>query len=77
MVWIKFNKIIYDNNTPYSRFSSPSFAKCVVNHRHLYFIVIDSDNNVFGHYHNGLINDANVELYDNKIFMFTLNSIVI
>ena len=30
------------------------FRKKIANHEHLYFIVIDSVNNVFGHYHNSL-----------------------
>ena len=42
-------------------------------HSKLYFIVIDSDNNVFGHYHNSII-DKIGDNYDPNIFMFTLYS---
>ena len=44
----------------------------MIGHKQLYFIIVDSDNNVFGHYHPGIINDT-----DNRcksIFLFTLNS---
>ena len=47
-------------------------------HSQLYFIVIDSNNNVFGHYHPGFVGHFNVEGYDGDhddgIFLFTLNS---
>ena len=45
-----------------------------MNHSHLYFIVIDSDDNVFGHYHNGIIDKIVIPISDKSIFMFTLNS---
>ena len=48
--------------------------KKIVNHSHLYFITIDSNNNVFVHYHNGIIGGFETEIYDKSIFMFSLNS---
>ena len=47
-----------------------------MNHNQLYFIVIDSNDNVFGHYHSSVINktgffDLNI---DSNIFIFTLNN---
>ena len=38
-----------------------------------YFIVIDSDDNVFGHYQHGAVS-AFEGGYDDKMFLFTLNS---
>ena len=46
-----------------------------MNHNHLYFIVIDSNDNVFGHYHPGVIDKIFYpQNYDSNIFVFTLNS---
>ena len=40
----------------------------------MYFIVVDSNDNVFGHYHPSIINLVDRKIIDNKIFVFTLNS---
>ena len=45
-----------------------------MNHNQLYFIVIDSKNNVFGHYHPSVIDKIDSYNYDSNIFIFTLNS---
>ena len=46
-----------------------------MNHNQLYFIVIDSNDNVFGHYHPSVINRIyDSGNYDSNIFIFTLNS---
>ena len=45
-----------------------------MNHNRLYFIIIDSNNNVFGHYHPSVINKINSGIYDSNIFIFTLNN---
>ena len=45
-----------------------------MNHNQLYFIIIDSKNNVFGHYHSSVIDKINNWIYDSNIFIFTLNS---
>ena len=44
-----------------------------MNHNQLYFIIIDSNDNVFGHYHSSVI-DKTGDIYDSNIFIFTLNS---
>ena len=44
-----------------------------MNHNHLYFIIIDSNDNVFGHYHSSVINKIGyINIYDSNIFIFTL-----
>ena len=45
----------------------------MLNHSQLYFIIIDSNDNVFGHYHPGVIDEVG-ENCDNNIFLFSLNS---
>jgi len=45
-----------------------------MNHNQLYFIIIDSNDNVFGHYHSSFINKIGSNIYDSNIFIFTLNS---
>ena len=45
-----------------------------MNHNQLYFIIIDSNDNVFGHYHSSVIDKINNWIYDSNIFIFTLNS---
>ena len=45
-----------------------------MNHNQLYFIVIDSNNNVFGHYHSSVINKIDSDIYDSNMFIFTLNN---
>ena len=68
----KYKEIIYDSFKDGK--SSEIFRNKIINHSHLYFIIIDSDNNVFGHYHNGIIDRIGDLIYDSNIFMFTLNS---
>ena len=45
-----------------------------MNHNQLYFIIIDSNDNVFGHYHSSIINKISSNIYDSNIFIFTLNN---
>ena len=69
---LKYKEILYDSNKDDK--SSEIFRNKIINHQHLYFIIIDSDNNVFGHYHNSIINIIEDQIYDKRIFMFSLNS---
>ena len=48
--------------------------KKVLNHSHLYFVVVDSNGNIFGHYHPSSIHKADEDNLDSNIFMFTLKS---
>ena len=50
------------------------FRNRILNHQHLYFIVVDDKNNVFGHYHNSSIRMTAESIEDPNIFLFTLNS---
>lgn len=43
-----------------------------MNHNQLYFIIIDSNDNVFGHYHSSVIDKIRSNIYDSNIFIFTL-----
>ena len=45
-----------------------------MNHNQLYFIIIDSNDNVFGHYHPGVIDKIGYNDYDSNMFIFTLNN---
>ena len=67
---LKFNKIIYDSEIDGK--SNKVFKNKILNHSNLYFIIIDSNFNVFGHYHNGIINIIITHIYEPKIFIFSL-----
>ena len=67
----KFSSIIYDSERDGTDCSI--FREKIMNQSKLYFIVIDSNDNVFGHYHPGVI-DKIGNCSDNDIFLFTLNS---
>ena len=69
---LKYKQILYDSDV--NGKSSEKFKNKIINHSHLYFIVIDSNDNVFGHYHNKIIDKTDSDIYDSDIFMFTLNS---
>ena len=69
---LKYKQILYDSDVDGK--SSEKFKNKIINHSHLYFIVIDSNDNVFGHYHNKIIDKTDSDIYDSDIFMFTLNS---
>ena len=69
---LKYKQVLYDSDVDGK--SSEIFKNKIINHSHLYFIVIDSDENVFGHYHNKMVNEIDSDIYDSDIFLFTLNS---
>ena len=50
------------------------FRNKILNHKHLFFIVIDSDNNVFGHYNEVVVSKIDKYIRDELSFMFTLNN---
>ena len=71
---LKYHKTLYDSEI--NGKSSKVFEKKILNHSNYYFIVVDSNNNVFGHYYKANIystgqNDD--EIFEDS-FMFTLNS---
>ena len=53
--------------------SDSIFRKKILNHGQLYFIAIDLNDNVFGHYYTDVI-DTVGRNYSYNLFMFTLNS---
>ena len=77
-----FKSLLYDSDSDAKE--SSVFRNKVLNHSHLYFIVIDTCDNVFGHYHDSLIDKygdgktvENVKkncVYDDEIFLFTLHN---
>ena len=69
---LKYHQILYDSEIDGK--SSEIFRKKIINHSHLYFIIIDSNNNVFGHYHNSIINNIEDAIFDSNIFMISLYS---
>ena len=66
------NNVLYDSDIDGK--DSSIFRNKIINHNQLYFIIIDSNDNVFGHYHSGVINKIDSRIYDSNIFMFTLNN---
>ena len=67
----KLGRRLYDSNIDGK--DSSIFRKKIMNHNQLYFIVIDSNYNVFGHYHDKTIDKIGDNEYAG-IFAFTLNS---
>ena len=49
----KYDTVIYDSEIDGK--GSKTFEDRIMNHEHLYFIIVDDNCNVFGHYHDGLI----------------------
>ena len=68
----KCDEVLYDSE--YDGNKGSIFREKILNHEHLYFIIIDKDDNVFGHYHDKNINRACSKMYDDNMFMFTLNN---
>ena len=68
----KYSSVLYDSDIDGK--DSSIFRNKILNHNQLCFIAIDSNDNVFGHYHPGVIDKINGWIYDNNIFIFTLNS---
>ena len=66
------NNVLYDSEKDDK--DGTIFANKILKHQHLYFIVIDSDDNVFGHYNEGTISKTGIYVRDEKSFMFTLNN---
>ena len=66
------DNILYDSDRDGK--DSQTFRNKIMNHQHLYFIIIDNQNNVFGHYHDSVINKIGSSIFDKKIFLFTLFS---
>ena len=67
----KFNSILYDSNVDDN--NTETFRNKIMNHQHLYFIVIDENNSIFGHYHNDRITRIGNN-YSDTMFMFSLSS---
>ena len=67
----KYSSVLYDSDIDGK--DSSIFRNKILNHNQLYFIAIDSNDNVFGHYHPGVIDKIGVN-FDKNIFIFTLNS---
>ena len=67
----KYSSVLYDSDIDGK--DSSIFRNKILNHNQLYFIAIDSNDNVFGHYHPGVIDKIGNDICAN-IFIFTLNS---
>ena len=68
----KYSSVLYDSDIDGK--DSSIFRNKILNHNQLYFIAIDSNDNVFGHYHPGVIDEIDTWIHDKNIFIFTLNS---
>ena len=68
------NNVLYDSDIDGK--DSSIFRNKIFYHDQLYFIAIDSDNNVFGHYYPSVIDEINGHNYDSNIFIFTLNILI-
>ena len=75
---LEVGEVLYDSERDGKE--SKTFRDQILHHKQMYFIIIDSDGNVFGHYHSTVINSPgnwsndSERVHDRNIFMFTLNS---
>ena len=65
-----YDKVLYDSEVDGK--DGAVFRNKILRHDHLYFIVIDSNCNVFGHYHPSSLKEGSN--YDDKVFMFSLRN---
>ena len=70
----KYNSVLYDSDVDSKEIKT--FKERVMNQSHLYFIIVDSDNNVFGHYFPSSLTSDGFEgkIHDSKMFIISLNS---
>ena len=69
---LKYKQVLYDSDIDGK--SSEIFRNKILKHKQLYFIVKDSEGNVFGHNHSSNIHEFNVDIDDKNIFMFKLSN---
>ena len=65
-----YNCVVYDSDIDGK--DTMVFKNKLLNHSHLYFIAIDTEGNIFGHYHHGKIVNISLENHDGSMFLFTL-----
>ena len=68
----KYDKVLYDSDVDSKDIEI--FHTMIMEHRHLYFIIIDSNYNIFGHYCSNGMERINYDIYDDDHFFFTLYS---
>ena len=66
------SQVLYDSDIDGN--DKEIFRNKILNHEHLYFIVIDSSYNVFGHYNEANIDKVGSFVRDKDSFVFTLNN---
>ena len=71
IILIKINQY-YDSDIDGKE--SPIFRDKILYHQQLYFIVVDSNDNVFGSYNSANFNQTGSDLKNDNAFMFTLYS---
>ena len=69
----QMDQVLYDSDID-GKSSSSIFRRKILRHSHLYFIVIDSNENVFGSYTDSDIYQVDSDIRSNNPFIFTLFS---
>ena len=74
---MEYNTVLFDSDTDGDDYKL--FHSKILKHSHLYFIVIDTEGNIFGHYHPSMIDkiwkrDLEENNEDDNIFIFTLKN---
>ena len=65
----KYSEVLYDSDIDGK--DSSIFRNKIMNHNQLYFIIIDSNDNVFGHYHPGVINKISSNIYNDNDYYYS------
>ena len=68
----KYNRVLYDSK--HDGKDASVFRDKIMDHKHLYFILFDKNNNVFGHYHPSKIDCRNKMMSNSSIFTFCLTN---
>lgn len=68
---LQVKDVLYDSES--NEKTSVDFRSKVLHHSHMYFIVIDSEDNIFGNYIDTELKKTGQPIADKKAFMFTLS----
>ena len=68
----KYSQVIYNSDVDGK--DSSAFRNKILNHKQLYFFVIDDNDNIFGHYTDCTIDKTNTIISNGKEFLFTVYS---
>ena len=72
----KWSGLVFRNKVLFDSFydSRSEFVQKIKGAMNVYYIVIDNNDNIFGHYMNNAISDKGINVVDNGLFLFSLRT---